>query len=517
MIRALSIAISVGSVFAETGTSCGAVKGQLKGRKTQVGGKHNTWAPCECASSCFDKGADYFEFRPGRFKEGGCSCYTGDKIKIREKASKSQYVGNAKACYGDLADVECQETDEKGEQCTFLPTNDFAAGMAQRDLGCIEGVKPTHDNFNENLLNELGISTDLRTLNEGCPLNAEPLQWQLDSDITPNNLFYVRNNGEIPDMAMSQDDSEWNLVLDGFVNNPTTYTIQQLRDTFTVHRRTYVLQCAGHGRAGYNPPVSGNQWTVGPVGNAEWEGVLLKDVLERAGLQDAAVYVAWEAMDTKCGKEDVAVSRGVPVRKAMDGFTMLAWSMNGEPLPAAHGFPLRLIAPGFPGAAQGKWLKRLWIRDVEHDGAKMTGHSYRYPTIPIKPGVIPETSEGYKVIEEMPVYSIITHPMSCATIGASRTIQVRGKAWSGEGDVDHVDVSIDFGQTWLRATLNSPVNKYAWQNWYLDLTFPNKGYYEVYARATDNKNRVQPMVVPGWNHKGYLNNAVVYTTITVSE
>ena len=193
--------------------------------------------------------------------------------------------------------------------------------------------------------------------------------------------------------------------------------------------------------------------------------------------------------------------------KALDDHTFLAWEMNGEPLPAQHGFPLRLVAPGFPASASGKWLRRIWVRDRVHDGPKMGGMSYRVPGYPVAPGTaVPE--EDMEIIEVMPVKSIITRPASGVEHTLGQAFRLRGHAWSGDGPVRHMHVSFDFGATWVEARLDAPVNPFAWQRWNAEIRFPIRGYYEVFARATDHAGRQQPMVIPGWNPRGYLNNAM---------
>ncbi|MEM9058190.1 MAG: molybdopterin-dependent oxidoreductase, partial [Pseudomonadota bacterium] len=186
--------------------------------------------------------------------------------------------------------------------------------------------------------------------------------------------------------------------------------------------------------------------------------------------------------------------------------TLLAWAMNGEPLPHLHGFPLRLVAGGWPGSVSGKWLRRLVVRDRVHDGAKMGGMSYRVPCRPVAPGSqVPESE--LCVIESMPVKSLITAPRSGLALPRGKALAVRGHAWAGDRAVAAVAVSIDFGATWQPAALEAPPNRLAWQRWSARVAFPMAGYYEVWARATDTAGIAQPMVLPAWNPKGYLNNA----------
>ena len=154
----------------------------------------------------------------------------------------------------------------------------------------------------------------------------------------------------------------------------------------------------------------------------------------------------------------------------------------------------------------GKWLKKIVVRDRVHDGPKMTGTSYRVPCEPVAPGsVVPD--EDMCIIESMPVKSLITFPESGIQHPLGDELTVRGHAWAGDLAVRKVEISIDFGATWLKAKLRTPVNRLAWQHWHATLEFPQPGYFEVWAQATDDAGRSQPMVLPGWNPKGYLNNA----------
>ncbi len=349
------------------------------------------------------------------------------------------------------------------------------------------------------------------------PVNAETPVTLLDDDITSNERHFVRNNGLVPERAINRDLTGWSLTIDGEVRTPQQLTLGDLKGRFRVHERALVLECGGNGRAGYNPPAKGNQWTLGAVGCAKYTGVLLKDVLNAAGVKSSAVFVAYYGEDPHLSRDPSkqAISRGVPLAKAMDGHCMLAWDMNGHPLPPLHGFPLRLVCPGWAASTSGKWLTRLWVRDQVHDGEKMTGTSYRMPRHPVAPGT-EVNPNAMDIIEEMPVKSIITSPGTGIVTSVHAALPLRGHAWSGHGDVKAMHVSIDFGSTWQPARLRKPVNPYAWQRWEVDVRFPSAGYYEVWARATDVKGQMQPMVVPGWNPGGYLNNAMQRIAVKVA-
>lgn len=339
------------------------------------------------------------------------------------------------------------------------------------------------------------------------PLNAETPPHLLDDNITPYERMFVRNNGLVPQTALDQDAEGWKLTIDGEVETPLELSIDDLKAQFEVVTNQLVVECGGNGRAFFNPGASGNQWTTGAVGCPEWTGVRLADVLNAAGIKDSAVYTGHYSNDLHLsGDPDKdAISRGVPVEKALAEGGMIAWEMNGEPIPALHGFPLRLIIPGYPGSASQKYLTRIWVRDQEHDGAKMTGYSYRLPANPVAPGTeVPESD--MVIMTVMPVKSLITFPETGTEIATGEASEVRGHAWAGNGDVQAVDVSIDFGQTWQKAELEPAPNLYAWQRWRVDVTLPETGYYEVWARAIDKNGVSQPAVSPGWNPRGYGNN-----------
>jgi DMSO/TMAO reductase YedYZ molybdopterin-dependent catalytic subunit len=199
----------------------------------------------------------------------------------------------------------------------------------------------------------------------------------------------------------------------------------------------------------------------------------------------------------------------------MDEYTILAFAMNGEDIPIAHGHPLRLIASGFPASVSGKWLEALSIRDKVHDGEKMAAPSYSVPKLPVEPGAEVK-NEDMKIIESMPVKSLVSYPKSGAMIKSNQSIEIRGHAWTGAKNISKVEYSIDFGATWHSCHLQEAVNRYAWQHFKAKVSFPQNGYYEVWAKATDNTGLSQPMVTPGWNPKGYLNNACHRIAIKVA-
>jgi DMSO/TMAO reductase YedYZ molybdopterin-dependent catalytic subunit len=338
------------------------------------------------------------------------------------------------------------------------------------------------------------------------PWNMEAKAHLLDDNITPNKYMFIRNNGLVPEQI---DLTSWRLVVDGeSVKQQKSYSLSELKSKFRSYTYQLTLECGGNGRSEFDPPAKGNQWSIGAVSCAEWTGVRLRDVLEDVGIKGDAVYVGYHAADLHLtrapGKEPI--SRGVPISKALQDETLIAFQMNGKDIPLVHGHPLRLVAGGWPASVSGKWLTRISVRNKVHDGEKMEGSSYRMPCEPIAPGEA-ISDENMCIIESMPVKSLITHPKSGAMLAMGKTLDISGHAWAGELAVDKMEYSIDFGATWKACTLKKPANRLAWQRFSANISFPKKGYYEVWAKATDANGVSQPMILPGWNPKGYLNNA----------
>ena len=386
----------------------------------------------------------------------------------------------------------------------------FLRGAGLATMTAMVGAAiPFHRNMPQGLIpaavaqENVLIGKDGLTLLNDRPVNAETPPHLLDDAITPTERHFIRNNGIVPD-DMNPD--TWTLTVDGMVDSPMELSIADLREQFEVVTMALTIECGGNGRAFFDPPASGNQWTYGAVACSEWTGVRLRDVLEKAGIQDGVVYTAHVGADSHLSgdPDKLPISRGLPIDKAMTDNVLLAFGMNGGPLHEMNGAPLRLVVPGWPGSCSQKWLSRVYLRDVVHDGPKMTGRSYRVPNRPVAPGE-EVADEDFVIIERMPVKSLITFPENAASVGGET--EVRGHAWSGDRWISRLDISIDFGTTWHRAELDAPVNDGAWQNWRTTVQFPQAGYYEIWARATDSAGEMQPFAID-WNPKGYLNNSL---------
>ena len=437
----------------------------------------------------------------------------------------ARLVGNAESKRASALVVH-EDRDQQGflqtgarilDEASSADRRDFLRGTGLAALGAAlgmaipfgryypAGVVPAV--FAQDTGADLMSEKDGLTVHNDRPLNAETPAHLLDDDVTPYSRLFVRANGLIPQTALDKNATDWKLVIDGEVENELSLSIDDLKKDFETVTLALVVECGGNGRAFFDPGASGNQWTVGAVGCPQWTGVRLRDVLAKVGVKSSAVYTGHYGNDVDISgdPDKVVISRGVPIEKAMEPEGLIVWAMNGEDIPALHGFPLRLVIPGYPGSVSQKFLTRIWIRDKVHDGPKMGGFSYRVPIHPVAPGTeVPE--EDMEILTVMPVKSIITAPATGAEVPVGQAVEVRGHAWSGSGDVKAMHVSLDFGQTWQEAALDAPPNKYAWQRWRADVTPPEQGYYEVWARATDLNGVSQPPVTPGWNPRGYGNN-----------
>lgn len=394
----------------------------------------------------------------------------------------------------------------------------FLHGAGLATMGAMLGMAiPFHRTMPQGLVPAAFAADDVLTGKDGLtllndrPLNAETPPHLLDDAVTPTNRHFIRNNGMPPEDV---DPETWTLTIDGLVNTPMTLTIADLKEKFETVTKSLVIECGGNGRAAFDPPAKGNQWTLGAVACSNWTGVRLKDVLAAAGVKPEAVYTAHVGTDTHLsGNPDkLPISRGLPIEKAMTDDVLIAFEMNDGPLHKQNGAPLRLVVPGWPGSCSQKWLQRIYLRDIVHDGPKMTGTAYRVPNRPVSPGEDVDKKD-FDIIERMPVKSLITSPETGANSGS--VTEVRGHAWSGDRTITAVDLSMDFGATWIRADLDDPVNSGAWQNWRANVEFPKAGYYEVWARATDSADDMQPFAI-NWNPKGYLNNTMHRVAVRVS-
>lgn len=348
------------------------------------------------------------------------------------------------------------------------------------------------------------------------PLVAETPEHMLDDPVTPNDKIYIRNNGQIPAEPTKTPDA-WEITIDGEVNKPLKLKLGEIKQKFKPVTRVMQLECGGNGRAFFQPEARGNQWTNGAIACPSWTGVKLADVLKAAGLKPSAMFTGNYGADPHLSGDPTkpSISRGVPIKKAMEEHTMLVWAVNGQPLPLIHGFPVRIVCPGWPGSTSQKWLTRIWVRDKVHDGQGMAAPAYSVPTIPMVPGGKADP-KNFRILESMPLRSIITNIANGTKLPAgTRKVDVRGHAWAGEQTVKAMHVSLDFGQTWIKGEVKPAPSKYAWQRWTASVTLPSQGYFEIWARGTASDGKMQAFAGHNWNPQGYGGNAIHRVSVLV--
>ena len=329
----------------------------------------------------------------------------------------------------------------------------------------------------------------------------EDLEMRLDGFstwITPVDRFFVRSHHYVPKVDLAS----WRLTVDGESLKPLTLTFADLQKLPAIETVS-VLECAGNGRALYEPPVPGLQWVYGAVGNARWTGVRLAEVLRTAGIRDTAREVTFDGADVPIGTMP-KFQRGIPLQRAMMGDVLLAFRMNGEPLEPAHGFPVRVIVPGWGGDCWTKWVQRITLSERENDGFFMKT-AYRHPGRAIAPGA-PVDPSLMKPVTSLRIKSVISSPVDGSAVPAG-PVKIQGVAWSNGSPVLRIDVSTDGGRSWKETRLGDDQAKYAWRQWSYDWTPAREGYYNVMARASDASGDTQPLVQE-WNPSGYLYNVV---------
>jgi sulfite oxidase len=331
------------------------------------------------------------------------------------------------------------------------------------------------------------------------PINLETPLRELTSDVTPNDLFFVRNNYDGPVI----DPAAYALTVDGEVENPLTLRLDDLRRLPQV-TQTITLECAGNGRSFHKPPATGLQWEHGAVGTAVWRGVRLADVLQLARPRPTARHVVPDGSDTPPTPQAPDFIRSHPIQKAMESHTMIALEMNGQPVPHLHGGPARLLVPGWVGSASIKWLTKLTLADKEWGGPFMA-RSYRSPRVD-------DANQTYS-LQSVECKSIVVAPADGISLAAGPQM-VTGFAWAGEGTIVAVDVSTDGGQNWQAASLVGAESRYAWRRFELNWTAV-PGAHTVMARASDSLGRYQPASRPR-DPQGYRWNVIHAVRVNVA-
>lgn len=340
-----------------------------------------------------------------------------------------------------------------------------------------------------------GLGKDTRLIQNGTTTYETPLGL-VEGLLTPNELFFIRSNGPI---SVDIDPATWRLTVGGLVDQSLELSLADLQ-SMTTRTYTAFLECSGNsrGRFGDDPePVEGTQWGNGAIGNAEWTGVPLADILDQAGVQAGAVDVVCQGGDFE------EMQRGLPLEVAMNGDVMVVWQMNGTDIPKPNGGPVRLLVPGWGGIASIKWLVGLEVIDRAFDGTFNT-ESYIH---------INEEGAVVRPVTVQPVKSVITSQLPSTTVAAGPQT-VSGFAWSGYGAIALVEVSMDDGATWTEAPIIEEAGRLSWVRFAYDWD-AQPGSVVLRSRATDARGLQQPTEVP-WNAKGYGMNAIYAVPVTVS-
>jgi sulfite oxidase len=331
------------------------------------------------------------------------------------------------------------------------------------------------------------------------PLTGSVPAHEHDFDVTPNDRMFVRNNLLTPLI----DINAHRLTVTGLVDKQLSFSVFELAKAFPTVTLQGMLECAGSGRSSYQPTASGTPWlATGGMGCPRWGGVRLRDLLQAAGVKAGAAHVSGQGGDPGMVATAAPVIRSIPMSKAMEENTLVAWSMNGAPLPFVHGYPLRLVVPGWVGSASTKWLHTLTVLEAPFKGTFMNS-SYVMPRHPVEPGQ--KMSQDTVSAEAWPVKSIITSPGPQARIKAGSPTTVRGRAWVGEGAIERVEISSDEGKTWQRAELARRGDRYAWRTFTYAFEPKEPGYVTLLSRAWDDRGNAQP-AVSTWNPLGYFWN-----------
>lgn len=340
----------------------------------------------------------------------------------------------------------------------------------------------------------------LATRNHGMPLEA------LRYEITPIGLHYLLTHYDIPFV----DPDEWKLLVSGRVRRELALSLEDLRAR-PVTTKPVTMECAGNGRARLAPRPISQPWLLEAVSTAEWSGTLLKPILEEAGLRDDAVEVVFTGADRGVdGGVEQDYQRGLPVEDALRDDVLLAYEINGQPLPPQHGFPLRLIVPGWYGMAQVKWLRQIEAVSKPFEGYQNV-QRYR---------VRQEENELGEALTRMLPRSLMVPPgipefLSRSRVSALGPCLLGGRAWSGAAPIAKVEVSVDGGNTWAEADVGAPPGDTAWYPWAFRWEPTEPGPYVLCCRATDALGGTQPVESP-WNLLGYANNAVQRIDVMVT-
>ena len=346
-------------------------------------------------------------------------------------------------------------------------------------------------------------SGDLNVLSED-PLCAGVFLSNLDVPVSPTEGHFIRSHFPAPQI----NSADWSLPVTGDVETPLNLRYDDLLK-MPSHEVVSLMECAGNSRSTMQPPAEGVQWDNGAVSVSRWKGVSVKTVLEQASLKGVATDVLFEGVDTGTEPHSggpLRYAMSIPIEKLLDPDTLLAYEMNGETLPKDHGYPIRLLVPGWYGMASVKWLSNITVMDHPNGGF----HEMDYRIYPATDG---KADAKVKRVTSLKIKSLISTPNKGSVITPGPH-KIKGVAWSGDGHITKVEISTDDDRTWRPAKLEEPSGSYSWQHWEYDWEATNLGHSLLRSRATDSKGNVQPMLAQ-WNFRGYQVNSIHSVPITV--
>ena len=354
-----------------------------------------------------------------------------------------------------------------------------------------------------------GKVSDL-VLHTDRPPNLETPTKYFVHDLTPNDAFFVRWHLAL--LPLATDPATWRLRVDGHIDAPQSLSLDDLRRMEPVEL-VAVNQCSGNSRSLFEPRVPGVQWRNGAVGNARWKGVRLRDVIAASRPKAGAVDVSFHGMDRAPLPSVAEYEKSLPFDVATAGDVLLAYEMNGAPLPLLNGFPLRVVAPGLYSTYWVKALDRLSVHAAPYDGYWVK-KAYRVPQ-----GGVSETPDALAKdtvpIGKMKVRSLLVSPEEGAKVQVGKPVELEGIAWDGGTGIARVEVSFDDGATWVDARLDAELGKHSFRRFRATWTPKDAGPRLVMVRATNGAGEKQPDA-PGWSRSGYLRNVVERVTVTVS-
>jgi DMSO/TMAO reductase YedYZ molybdopterin-dependent catalytic subunit len=413
--------------------------------------------------------------------------------------------------------VDIDESEISGRRRSFL------GGLAA--LGMAALAQPLIGYAAESDIIDLPFDNGKRTLTSAFPQKSQvilqrtrPPLIETPFDVfdrgvfTPNDRFYVR--WHLPDIPTSIDPASFRLDIHGYVQKPVSLTLQDLVKEFPRFEIAAVNQCSGNSRGFFNPRVPGGQWANGAMGNARWTGVRLKDLLNHAGVRSGAVQVRFDGLDNGVLPQTPKFKKSLAIDHALDGEVMVAYAMNGEPLPLLNGYPLRLVVPG--------WYATYWVKMV-HDMEVLDKPDDNFWTS--KAYLVPDNHfanvhPGEQGIRQVPISTMLprsffTNVHAGQTIHAGQPTLLRGIAFGGVNALKKVQFSADRGAHWSDAALGRDYGKYSFRQWRTTVTFPQRGKRVLMVRATDSTGQVQPNM-PNWNGAGFMRNVVESVDVQIA-